>query len=133
MSRLAAFRTYDVKPANIYNSLSAVSTDRKTVVVTLLQRDFRGRGGNMTYELRNFGTWFRGPGVNDLFKHLALAVTNCGGRVSVVVVVSERDALGRERTTCFARPDLVMRVTHLDAKTGSFTLAQVAPIEADAA
>jgi hypothetical protein len=79
MSRTAAFRAYGVKPTNVYNSLSAVSADKKTVVVTLLQRDFRGRAGSMTYELRNFGNWFQGPGTNNLFKHLVFAVANCGG------------------------------------------------------
>lgn len=133
MSRLAAFRALGAKPTNVYTSLSAISADGKTVVVTLWQRDFRGRGGEMIYELRNLGGWFKGPGVNDLFKHLAWAVANCGGIVRVIVVVSERNSSGRERTTCFARQDLVMRVTHLDPETGSFTLAQVAPDEASLA
>jgi hypothetical protein len=133
MSRIAAFRSYGTKPANVYTSLSAVSADKKTVVVTLWQQDFRGRGGAMTYKLHDFGDWFRGPGVNEFFKHLNWAVVNCGGMVRVIIVTKERTQSGPPRTICFPRPDLVMRVTHLDAKIGSFTLEQVAPVGAEAA
>jgi hypothetical protein len=46
---------------------------------------------------------------------------------------TERASTGRERTVWFARPDIIMRVTHLDAKTGSFTLVQVPLGAAEAA
>jgi hypothetical protein len=128
MTRLAAFLEYGAVPRNIRNSLSAVSADGKTVVVTLMQRDFQPRGNGMIYELRNWGSWFRGPGANQMLEHLAWAAANCGGVVRVIVVLRERTASGRERATCFTRQNLVMRVTYLDAVTGSFTLEQVMPI-----
>jgi hypothetical protein len=87
----------------------------------------------MTYTLNNFGGWHRGAGVDLLFEHLAFALANCGRVVHVVVAVRGRNGSASERTTWFAREDLIMRVTHLDPATGSFRLEQVSPSAALAA
>jgi len=129
MSRAAAFGRYGAVPTNVYNSNSAVSADGRTVVVSLLQSDFQFVEGNLVNELKNFGNWFKGPGLKAVFAHLDWSVANCNGIVRVVVVLRQRRGSGREYLTWFARTDIVMRISHLDVQAGSFKLDRVSPID----
>jgi hypothetical protein len=125
-TRTACFRFYNTDPLNPNWSWSAVSADGKTVVVTLWLDEFKGQAGKMVYARQGLGDWHKGSGSRFFFEDLAWAVANCGGIVRVVVAVRDPRQTGRAKTLeCYPRKDLVMRVVHVDPKTGAFRLEQV--------
>src|SRR5678815_3761888 len=111
-----SFAHFRAKATNPRWSWSAMSKDRKTVVVTMWKDEIRSRRGRLTY-----GSPPRGPresraGVNDRRKHLTWARDRCDGLFRVVITVRRADRAG----IADSYPDktLVMRITRLDEETG---------------
>jgi hypothetical protein len=129
-TRTAAFRFYNAKPSNPNWSWSARSADGRTVVVTLWKHEFKGPAGKMVYAHSGLGNWHEGNGSRTFSKDLVWALANCEGLVRVVVVTRLWSVSSRVRTAeCYPQKNLLMRITHLNLKTGAFTLEQVVPAE----
>jgi|SRR5277367_1638893 len=97
-------------------SLSAISTDGSTVAVAMWEDEFGRDGDRITYQSR-----YRQRSDRKLIANLNWARVHCNALVRVVVVRAE-DVQANPRTIEYCRPndELIMRITHLDSKTGMF-------------
>jgi hypothetical protein len=119
----ACFAHFGAQCANFRWSWSARSPDGKTVVVTMWSDEIRTEGDRLAY----YSTATRPSnelGSRERRANLIWARDNCGGLVSVVVVVAKNArAQKKSISRCFPSDGLVMRITRLNAETGSFRLA----------
>jgi hypothetical protein len=124
----ACFEHYGTKPANPRWSWSGRSDDGKTVSVTFWQDRFEG--GTTLYRSHvhlSDDKWFGSPGHAELIRNLAWARDHCDGLVRVIIAIPrDRDVSPRSIKECFPQPNLIMRVTQLDAATGDFVVERVA-------
>lgn len=136
MTRIKEFKKCDgAVPPNPYWGLSGISPDGRTVAVSIWRDGLVGRAGYMVYDQVDWGDWHDGPGRRAFFRHLAWARDNCGGIVMIVLSVRKPwTASGRVQAfECYAQPNLIMRIVHLDPEVGAFRLEQVIPAVAAAA
>jgi hypothetical protein len=126
MTRKRSFGCYGALLRNPMTDWSAISSDGKTMAVSLWLDEFRGRARVMVYEKIDTDDWLDGPGKRLFFEHLQYALDRCDGLARVVVSV--RDPANRSRTTdCYAAPNLILRIANLDARRGMFRLEQILP------
>jgi hypothetical protein len=124
-----AFAFFGTRLTNNRWSWSARSADGGIVVATLWQDEFKGRVPHQTYSRPGYDPDDPDdrPGYVELLTNLQWALNHCSGKVNTVVAIAkDRNAKPRRIAECYPQPNLVMRVTHLDASTGAFTLEQVA-------
>jgi hypothetical protein len=110
-------------------SWSAITADKKTVVVTI----WTDRLGDLKQRpliYDNYGdnvkAWTKKPGNRERIDYLKLARDHCDGRFRVVFVVArdEHESPRRIRDR-YPEPNLVMRLTDLDEQTGEFRAESV--------
>jgi hypothetical protein len=119
----AAFKHFGTKPKNIQWSWSARSPEGETVVVTLWQDKFKRRDGRIVYERQGIfnGSPDTRPGFRELMDNLAWAQTHCHGRFRVITAIA-KDVTAEPRSIRECAPtNMVMRLTHLDMTTGTFS------------
>jgi hypothetical protein len=125
-TRADAFGTYDIVLRNPNWSLSGRSADDGTVAVSLWQDELGSQDGRIVFSRLDWGDWYDGPGRRYWFEDLAWARDHCGNIVRLVISVRDRHASGRVQTLDnFARPNVLLRVTHLDPAVGAFRLEQI--------
>jgi hypothetical protein len=126
MTRKRAFGCYGARPRNPMTDWSAISSDGRTVAVSLWLDEFRGRARAMVYEKIHTDDWLPGPGKRLFFEHLQYALDHCSGLVRIVV--SKRDPANRSRTIdCYPAPNVIMRIAYLDVRRDAFRLEQIVP------
>lgn len=131
-TRREAFRAFGITLDNVNWSLSGVSADGSMVVVSLWRDELKWPSGSLVYDKPNTQDWKDGPGKRRFFEHLQFAIDHCDGLVHIVVSV--RDPYDPVRTIdCYPRPNVVMRVGHLDVSQCAFRLEQVLPAKKAAA
>lgn len=121
------FESYGTKPRNLRWSWSGRSVDGKVVSVTLWQDRFEN-GVNQYRSAAHVGDdkWFGSPGHNELIENLAWAQRECDGEVRVIIAIAkDRAASPRSIRECFPKPELRMRVAHLDLHTRDFVLERI--------
>jgi hypothetical protein len=126
-TRTAAFQTYGITLKNPNYFISGRSEERRIVAVSLWLHELGGSSGSHFYERPNWGDWFI-KAKRAFFDDLNWSRKELGGAVHVVVAVADEEALasGLVRTESnHARPDLVMRIVHMDPEVGSFRLEQI--------
>ena len=124
-TRTGAFRTYGIELSNRNFSISGTSLEEKAVAVSLWLDELGGSGGEYFYERSSWADWNK-RAKRSFFNDLTWARDNLAGIVRVVISVRDDNVLGVVRTSdCYARPDLLMKIIHMDPKIGSFRLEQV--------
>jgi hypothetical protein len=119
----ACFEHFGVVTSHRHFSLSAVSSDGKTVVVAMWEDEFERHGDRILYQSR-YRPIFKGK-LRRISKqwiaNLKWARRNCDCLVRVVIIQAD-DVQASTRTIKFCYPDdsLIMRITHLDIETGVF-------------
>jgi len=119
----ACFAHFGVVASHRHFSLSAVSSDGKTVVVAMWEDEFERQGDRIIYQSR-YRPIFKGKLrriSNQLIANLSWARNHCNGLVRVVIIQAE-DVQANPRTikSCYPDNSLIMRITHLDTQTGVF-------------
>ena len=119
----ACFAHFGVVPSHRHFSLSAVSSDGKTVVVAMWEDEFERQGNRIIYQSR-YRPIFKGKLQRistQWIANLKWACRHCDCLVRVVIIQAE-DVQANTRTIKFSYPDdsLIMRVTRLDIETGVF-------------
>jgi hypothetical protein len=119
----ACFAHFGVVPSHRHFSLSAISSDGKTVVVAMWEDEFERQSDRIIYQSR-YRPIFKGrlrPISNQWITNLKWARNHCDSLVRVVIIQAD-DVQANPRTIKFCYPDnsLVMRITHLDTETGAF-------------
>jgi hypothetical protein len=119
----ACFANFGVVASHRHFSLSAVSSDGKTVVVAMWEDEFEREGGRMSYQSR-YRPIFKGKLrriSNQWIANLKWACRQCDCLVRVVIIHAE-DVQANPRTIKLCYPDnsLIMRITYLDTETGAF-------------
>jgi hypothetical protein len=119
----ACFAHFGVVASHRHFSLSAVSSDGKTVVVAMWEDEFERQGDRIMYQSR-YQRIFKGKLrriSNQWIANLKWARNHCDSLVRVVIIQAY-DVQANTRTIKFCYPDdsLIMRITHLDIETGVF-------------
>ena len=109
-------------------SKSAITRDGQTVVVAIWEDEVQRDGDRVVYESR-YRPKLKGKlrGVeSEWVANLKWARDRCGGLIRVVILMAE-DVTAEPRRIKYCYPDdsLVMRITELDARTGSFRAESV--------
>jgi hypothetical protein len=111
---------------------SAVSRDGATVVVAMWDDEITRQDSQATYQSK-FGPALKGKSQRislQWITNLKWAIAHCQGCVRVVVLTAEEtQANPRVIRSCYPDDDLIMRITHFDAKTGFFQACAVSPPE----
>lgn len=117
------FAHFNAKGRNARWSWSALTEDKREVVLTLWKDELRYVGGKPTYTSgtgENLIVWQRKPGNAERLENLKWARDHCGGLFSVVITIAE-DVHASPRSIADCYPvDWKMRITSLDEKTGAF-------------
>lgn len=121
----AEFAKYGATGRNKRWSWSAISADKKTVVLTLWADGLDYKQKPIRYASKAEKVdkrWLDRPGNRERREYLAWAEDRCGGRFRVVIVRA-MDILAEPRqiATAFAQPRMLGRITWLDRATGEFT------------
>lgn len=128
-SHTSAFEFYGARASNARWSWSARSPDGRIVVLTLWEDEFRHRNGKTIYvaKRRSRGSnWINRAGNRERLGNLKWARDHCKGLFRVVLAVAEDKHVSPRRiASCSPRPELVMRITHLDENTGEFRAVKV--------
>ena len=107
---------------------SAISDDGGTVVVAMWEDEIVREDSRVLYRSR-FGPALKGKSQRVSLQwrtHLKWAIAHCDGCVRVVVLTAEEtQANPRVIRSCYPDDALVMKITHFDAKTGSFQACSV--------
>jgi hypothetical protein len=112
------FKHFGAICSNRFLSLSAISNDGQTVVVAMWEDEFGREGDHLTYQSR-YRPYFKRR--QRLIANLKWARDHCGGLVRVIVVrAADVQTNPREIKSCYPDDDLIMRITHLDTRTGVF-------------
>jgi hypothetical protein len=109
-------------------SRSAISTDGRTVVVAMWEDEISRIGDRLIYESRyrpDLKGKLRGAD-SEWIANLKWARAHCDNQVRVVVVAA-KDVKAEPRTILYCYPDdsVIMRITHLDTRTGAFRAESV--------
>ncbi len=116
----AAFQQFDTYPSNPRWSWTAVSSDQKTVAVTLWEDQINPDGSVNFFGHEELERWQAKPGNMERIRNLKIAQANCGGRFHVVVVKA-RDTKEFPRQIIDRYPaDYMMQLVDLDEETGEF-------------
>jgi hypothetical protein len=111
---------------------SAISHDGETVVVAMWEDEIVRQDSQATYRSQ-FGPTLKGKSQRvslQWITHLRWAIAHCEGFVRVVVLTPEETAAHpRVIRSCYPDDDLIMRITHFDAKTGFFQACTVSQRE----
>jgi hypothetical protein len=111
---------------------SAISHDGGTVVVAMWEDEIVRQDSQATYRSQ-FGPALKGKSRRvslQWITHIKWAIARCKGCVRVVVLTAEEmQANPRVIRSCCPDDDLIMRITHFDAKTGIFQACTVNPRE----
>jgi hypothetical protein len=68
----------------------------------------------------------RFPGHQELIRNLAWARDHCGGELRTIIAKpKDRSASPRSIDECFPRPDIRMRLIHLDESSGDFVIERI--------
>ena len=118
----ACFAHFGAVASHRHFSLSAVSSDGKTVVVAMWEDEFERQSDRIIYQSQ-YRPILRGKLrriSNQWIANLKWARNHCDSLVRVVIIQAE-DAQANPRTIKFCYPDdsLIMRITHLDTETGA--------------
>lgn len=119
----ACFAHFGVAASRRHFSLSAVSSDGKTVVVAMWEHEFEPLGDRIMYQSR-YRPILKGK-LRRISKqwiaNLKWACRRCDCLVRVVIIQAD-DIRANTRTIKHCYPDdrLIMRITHLDSETGEF-------------
>jgi hypothetical protein len=124
----ACFAHFGVVAPHRHFSLSAVSSDGKTVVVAMWEDEFERQSDRIIYQSRYrpiFGGKLRRIS-NQWIANLKWACRHCDCLVRVVIIRAD-DVQANPRTIKFCYPDdsLIMRITRLDIETGVFRAESV--------
>jgi hypothetical protein len=119
----ACFAHFGVVASHRHFSLSAVSSDGRTVVVAMWEDEFERDGDRIIYQSR-YRPIFKGKLrriSNQWIANLKWACRHCDCLVRVVIIQAD-DVQANPRTIKFCYPDdsLIMRITRLDIETGVF-------------
>jgi len=119
----ACFAHFGVVASHRHFSLSALSSDGKTIVLAMWEDEFEHQGNRIIYQSR-YRAIFKGKLQRistQLIANLKWAFRRPDCLVRVVIIQAD-DVLANPRTIKFCYPDdsLIMRVTHLDIETGTF-------------
>jgi hypothetical protein len=119
----ACFAHFGVVASHRHFSLSAVSSDGKTIVVAMWADEFERHGDQIMYQSR-YRPIFKGKLrriSNQWIANLKWACRHCDCLVRVVIIQAD-DVEANTRTIKFCRPDnsLIMRITHLTSKQECF-------------
>jgi hypothetical protein len=118
------FKQYGAHGRNPRWSWSARSEDGKTVVLTLWKDHISVSNGITVYDSfdpTGHAAWIDTPGNRERLENLKWARDNCDGLFRVVITVAKDEtAIPRSIAECYPRPNLIMRITDLNEKTGEF-------------
>ena len=119
----ACFAHYGAVPSHRHFSLSAVSSDGKTVAVAMWEDEFGRHDDRIIYQSR-YRPIYKGKSrriSNQWIANLKWACRRCDCLVRVVIIQAE-DVQASTRTikVCYPDDSLIMRIMHLDTKTGAF-------------
>ncbi|MET3841941.1 hypothetical protein [Bradyrhizobium sp. OAE829] len=126
-TRTAAFGTYGITLKNPNYFISGRSEERRIVAISLWLHELEGADGSRFYERPSWGDWFI-KAKRAFFDDLNWSRKELDGIVHLVVAVADEEARssGLFRTKSnHARPDLVMKIVHMDPEVGSFRLEQI--------
>jgi hypothetical protein len=125
----SAFGFYNARGKNVRWSWSARSEDGKTVVLTLWKDLIEDRAGKIVYaeiDRGNLAAWIDKPGNHERIENLKWAQDNCDDIFRVVTAVAkDPNPYSRDIDYCYPEPELRMRVTYRNEKTGEFRAEQV--------
>jgi hypothetical protein len=123
------FKRYGASGRNPRWSWSARSEDGKVVVLTLWKDGISVSNGVTTYDSfdpSGRAPWIDTPGNRERLENLKWARENCDGQFRVVVTVAKDvAAVPRAIADCYPQPNLIMRITELNEKTGEFRAVSV--------
>jgi hypothetical protein len=124
-----SFAHFGAKSKSPVWSWSAISPDRKTVVITLWDDQITRAGDGWIYSSfrrGNLPDWRNRPGNHERNEYLKAARDNCGGLFRVVrVFAKDKNAEPRKIARCYPDDELVMRITKLIESTGEFEAVSV--------
>ena len=119
----ACFAHFGTVTSHRHFSLSAVSSDGKTVVVGMWEDEIERHGDRIMYQSR-YQPIFKGNLrriSTQWIANLKWSCRHCDRLVRVVIIQAD-DVEANPRTIKFCYPDdsLIMRIIHLDIETGLF-------------
>jgi hypothetical protein len=109
---------------NPRTSWSAISDDRKTVILTMWKDQLDYTSRPIVYDVFNradLPNWTNSLGNRERIEHLRWAKENCDGWFRVIITVAKDvNAKTREIERCYPLKDWWMRLIELNEKTGEF-------------
>lgn len=128
-TKTESFKAFGTASRNVRWSWSAISPNGDRVALVLWKDKFStGPDGKKIYVDRDDRghDWSRRPGNRERLEYLQHAVDHLGGIVHVVIAETpETDVRVRSIHRCRPAPELRMRVTELDRRTGEYTAVEV--------
>jgi hypothetical protein len=125
-NRTTSFAHFGAVCKNPRWSWSAISPDRKTVVITMWQDEIIGKDGFIVYESRPRLIEKNRPGATERLANLKWARDHCNSLVRVVIAIAkDTKADPRVALDWFPKDGMFMKITQLDEMTGAFRAESV--------
>ena len=121
-----AFAFFGTVPRNSGWAWSAVSTDGRTVAVTLWDHERQRDGSVYFFDEENRRRWMDKVGNRDRIRNLRHTQDHCGGKFRAVrIIARDENARPRQIKDRVADPVTVMPITKFDEETGEFAARPV--------